>query len=120
MKIKTSILSILIALYTVPAISQTEESWGYDANKSKVYVVAGENNFADVCFENRLTVSAATKSFLFNFQGVSISAWIYFDWDDAPDVLVVIPPVGYTVDVLELSVDENTTGCIKIEEMLLG
>jgi hypothetical protein len=115
------VLVLTYFLFATYAIAEVEVSWGNVPDRSRVYVSEGDGTFfANVCFENRVTVSSRTQTHTLVYKGVNISIYLEHGDDQVPDAMTVLPVPGYRASALTITVNENENGCIQLEEYLLG
>lgn len=113
-------LSLIFILFASQVLAQTESGWDTGSSRSRVYVVPGDDHFADVCFENKISSSFVTHLEKLVFKDVKISILIEHSKFKEPDRMTVSPINGFNVIPETIVVKEFETGCIRIEEQLLG
>ena len=117
---KVTSISLICMLLASQASAQTESGWDAGSSRSRVYVVPGDGHFADVCFENKISSSLITHLEKLVFKGVEMNVLIEHSKFKEPDRMTVSPINGFNVIPETIVVKEFETGCVRIEEQLLG
>lgn len=102
------------------ALAQTEEFWGDAGDYSRVYIVPGEDHFADVCFDNTIGPSMNFQTFKLTLDGLDVNIFMEHESLEKPDRMTVRPPNGFIAVPESIIVQEYKSGCIRIEEALMG
>lgn len=113
-------LSLIFILLASQVLAQTESGWDAGSSRSRVFVVPGDRHFADVCFENKISSSLITHLEKLVFKDVEINILVEHSKFKEPDRITVYPINGFNVIPGTIVVKEFETGCVRIEEQLLG
>ena len=111
---------LFLLLFASQAMAQTEIGWDQGLSRSRIFVVEADDHFADVCFENRISSGDYIHSKKLVFKGVEITVNFGHKTSEVPDTVVVNPPIGFIAIPETMIVNEFETGCVRIEEQLLG
>jgi hypothetical protein len=112
---------LFLLLFASQAMAQTEIGWDQGLSRSRIFVVEADDHFADVCFENRISSGYYIHTKKLVFKDVEIMVTLEHTTPaEIPDTVIVNPPIGFIAIPETIIVNEFETGCVRIEEQLLG
>jgi len=108
-------------IFNKPALPVVETDGKYTYHGVSISVDTEVENFANLVFFNSIVPKGAAEHITFqDVRGLSLVVHVQYGDGDIPDIMTVVPPEGFVAIPESLSVDENTSGTIKIYAMLLG